>query len=87
MLPVYSDGDFVLTTKFPFCLRRLKVGDAIVFGHDTYGILIKKITGILPGQLFKVIGNNPDSLNSDKLGLIPYSAILGKVIFHIRQNA
>jgi signal peptidase I len=85
MLPEYKEGDFVVINKIPFFLRRLSKGDAIIFTHEYYGILIKKIDYVLPGGEFFVVGNHANSLDSTKLGNIPLSAIKGKVTWHIRK--
>ena len=43
MLPVYQEGDFVLTSKIPAWARGVRSGDVIVFQHPLYGRLIKQV--------------------------------------------
>lgn len=85
MLPEYKEGDFVVVNKIAFFLQHLKKDDVIVFNHPNYGQLIKKIYSILPDVGFFVSGTHKDSLDSSKLGLIPISAVIGRVIWHIRK--
>ena len=82
--PDYQDGDFVLLATAPFLLSRLKAGEVIVFEHASYGMLIKRITQILPGEVL-VTGTHPHSLDSRKLGPIERRSITGKVLWHIRK--
>jgi signal peptidase I len=85
MYPEFKEGDFVLITRFPFVIKNLTIDDVIVFNHDNYGLLIKKIAKILPdGELF-IKGTQITSLDSRQLGSIPISMVRGKVIWHIRK--
>lgn len=85
MLPEYQEGDFVVITRSPFLFRQLSRGDVILFNHDNFGTLIKKIEDILPGGEYFVRGTQENSLDSRKLGYVPRSAVKGKVIWHIRN--
>lgn len=86
LIPHYREGDFVLVVKIPFFLDRLKAGDAIAFSHPLYGTMIKLVEHIDPtGQSIFVTGTNDNSLDSRKLGPIPRSSLLGKVIWHIKK--
>lgn len=85
MLPEYKEGDFVIINEIAFFLHHLKKDDVIVFHHPTYGFLIKIIDSVLPEVGFFVSGSHKNSLDSSKLGLIPISAVIGRVIWHIRK--
>lgn len=85
MAPEYKERDFVVVNEIPFFLSRLSKGDVIIFNHKDYGTLIKIIESVLPDGVFFVRGTHEKSLDSNKLGHIPVSAIKGKVVWHIRR--
>lgn len=85
--PFFLHGDYVLTVANPKRWFRLKPGDVVVFDHPDHGTMIKfvKENKVDTSTLF-VIGTNPNSISSHKLGPIPYSSLIGKVIFPIMQK-
>ena len=84
MSPDFQDGDFVALATAPFFLKRLKVGDTIIFDHKLYGTLIKRIAYFDPETSDAYVeGTSSDSLDSRRLGTIRREAIKGKVIAHI----
>ncbi len=87
MSPDFKEGDFVLLATASFLLKRLKVGDTIVFAHKLYGILIKRIASFDPetGEVY-IEGTRPDSLDSRRLGTIRRENIQGKVITHFSRT-
>jgi signal peptidase I len=83
--PVFFPEDYVLVLKWPGVLRRLKKGDIVVFSHPVLGTLIKSITAVDPiARQLEVAGFHPDSISSKTLGSVPLSAVIGKVIWHIK---
>jgi phage repressor protein C with HTH and peptisase S24 domain len=85
--PSYQEGDYVVVATIPFLLRRLKVGDTIVFHNDTYGLMIKRVEIVDNGQeRIYVVGINPDSVDSRRFGPIERKSIQGKVIWHIPRQ-
>ena len=86
LAPEYQEGDFVLIAKIPFLLNRLKEDDVIAFRHPDYGVMIKRIAGLNPGQdqIF-VLGTHEYSIDSRHFGTIQRSDLVGKVIWHLRQ--
>ena len=87
MSPDFQDGDFVVLTTVPFFLKRLKIGDTIVFEHKFYGTLIKRIASFDPETAEAYVeGTRPDSLDSRRLGAIRRDAIRGKVIAHFSKT-
>ncbi len=87
LFPEYRDGDFVIISKIPIYLHRLRAGDTIVFKHAIYGRMIKIVDAVTSDGKVKVIGNHPDSLDSRQLGEIPSKSITGKVLIHIKKPA
>lgn len=86
LAPTYLEGDYVVVTTFPFFLVRIKPGDIIVFNHDAYGRMIKKVVNVSEeGGGFTVIGSHKDSVDSRHFGTVPLSSVIGKVIWHISR--
>jgi len=84
--PLYGDGDFVLVTKIPFILKRIKSGDIVVFNNSSYGTMIKRVDKYDKnnGELW-VSGTHPDSVDSLEIGPVFTEDLLGKVVLHIRK--
>ena len=84
--PEYQEGDYVLASRLPLLLGRLRPGDAVVFQQPGYGLLIKKVAAISPdGARLEVLGAHPESVDSRRFGPIEQRAVGGKVIAHIRK--
>jgi nickel-type superoxide dismutase maturation protease len=82
--PFFIEGDFVVVSKIPFVLRKIKAGDIVVFRHPVYGTMIKKVEHISPdGEEFFVLGTHPESTDSRQFGPLRRSQLTGKVIWHI----
>ncbi len=86
LYPAYQDGDFVLISKIPILMRRLRPGDAVVFRHAVYGTMIKLVQQAGPGpdEIF-VTGLSEDSIDSRQFGPVARQDVQGKVIWHFRQ--
>jgi len=86
LTPEYQDGDFVLTSRIPLLLGRLRGGDVVVFQHALYGTLIKRVDHIQPehDEIY-VRGLLEDSVDSRRFGPINRRSITGKVVWHIRR--
>ncbi len=85
--PFFVEGDFVVVSKIPFVLRRLKKGDIVVFRHPVYGTMIKKVAHISPdGEDIFVLGSHPESTDSRKFGTLSRRRLVGKVIWHIGKQ-
>jgi nickel-type superoxide dismutase maturation protease len=83
--PILLPEDYVLVLTWPRLLDKLKKGDIIVFSHPVLGTLIKSISTVDPvDHQLEVEGFHPDSTNSKTLGPVPLSAVIGKVIWHIK---
>lgn len=86
LTPEYQEGDFVVLITARFLMGKLKVGDAIVFRHEAYGTMVKKIARIeSSGAILYVTGSHPLSVDSNRFGPIRKDALIGKVIWHIRK--
>ena len=84
--PFFVQGDYVLVTRLPSALRRIKPGDVVVFRHPAYGTLIKRLEHLSEdGQELFVLGSHPESNDSRKFGLIPRRWVVGKVLWRITR--
>ena len=86
MLPVYQEGDFVLTSKIPAWVRGVRSGDVIVFQHPLYGRLIKLVQQY-DRQRDEIIvrGLSDDSIDSRRFGSLHARDVAGVVIAHFRK--
>ncbi|HMD88104.1 MAG TPA: S26 family signal peptidase [Anaerolineaceae bacterium] len=86
--PDYQDGDFVLISKIPIIFKYVRAGDVIVFHHEVYGTLIKRIARLVSDQNgYYVLGTHRDSIDSRLIGTIATKDVLGKVIWHISKTS
>ena len=84
--PFFLEGDFVVVSKIPFVLRKIKAGDIVVFRHPVYGTMIKKVERISPdGEEIFVLGTHPESTDSRQFGPLSRRQLVGKVIWHIKK--
>lgn len=82
--PFFVEGDFVVVSKIPFVLRKIKAGDIVVFRHPVYGTMIKKVAHISPdGDEIFVLGTHPESTDSRQFGPLRRRQLIGKVVWHI----
>ena len=82
--PFFLEGDFVVVSKIPFVLRKIKTGDIVVFRHPVYGTMIKKVERISPsGEEIFVLGTHLESTDSRQFGPLHRNQLIGKVIWHI----
>lgn len=85
--PVYKPGDFVIISKIPLVLNRLKIGDVVVFNHPLHGTMVKRIEKLdTGGRVLWVTGSHENSLDSRQFGEIPFDSLKGKVIFHFHSR-
>lgn len=84
LLPRYREGDFVLVGSTPFPARRIKPGDAVAFRHPTHGTLIKLVESA-GTEGYHVVGTHPQSVDSRHFGPVRREALIGKVVWHVRQ--
>ena len=82
MSPDFLPGDFVIVWRHPW--QRWQTGDDVVINHREYGITIKRICAIAKDG-YSLTGLHPDSVTPREIGIQPATAILGKVLYHVRQ--
>jgi signal peptidase I len=88
LFPTYKEGDFVLVAKIPFFTSTPRPGDIIVFHHEIYGTMVKKVDSVNEERdEFFVLGTHADSLDSRLLGGVAKRDLIGKVIWHIQKPA
>lgn len=80
MLPFYIEGNYVLSINPR--LTKLKENDVIIFKHEIYGYLIKRICKKTKKGYY-VQGTNFMSTKSCSIGLVTLEMIKGKVIMKI----
>jgi len=84
--PLFLAGDFVVVSKIPCVLRKIKAGDIVVFKQPVYGTLIKQVDHFsTDGKEIFVMGTNPESTDSRQFGPLSHRQLIGKVIWHIRK--
>lgn len=84
MLPTLQPGQEVVTFNW-WKLTGLKVGDLVVVRYQSQE-MVKRIQ-TCHGRIIFVIGDNQsNSLDSRKLGKLPKSAIIGKVVWIKKES-
>ncbi len=78
LFPLFEDKNLVLCIK----TKKPKVGDIVVFTHDTYGLMIKQVKTIKDNQYY-LIGTNPDSIDSRIFGFVDKQNIKYKALFKL----
>ena len=76
----------MLVTKLPILFGWLKPGNHVVFEQPRYGVMIKRVASIeLASDEIQVTGTDVDSIDSRHFGPISRTALVGKVIWHIKR--
>jgi len=87
LYPEFRPGDYVLILRPSFPGLKIKVGDTIAFDQPRYGMLLKRVKEVLEsGRSFDVRGSQISSTDSRDFGPISRTRVLGKVIWHIKQQ-
>ena len=77
----------MLVSKIPYLFAPVRRGDIVVFRHETYGTMIKKVHHVAPDQdEIYVTGTHENSVDSRRFGPISRREVLGKVIWHMRRD-
>ena len=83
MSPHYEDGAFVLLLS-RFFKSRLYPEQDIVFKHQKFGLMIKRIREInKPEKTVTVYGTHHDSSWTSEIGTVSFDSILGVKIFKV----
>lgn len=85
MLPKIPCGSFVLVNK-QTCNVNYKNNSILVFYHQIYGNLIKKLDYIDKSKRLWFSGSNKESIARNKIGPIQTERIIGKAILVITRN-
>ncbi|WP_344797406.1 nickel-type superoxide dismutase maturation protease [Litoribacillus peritrichatus] len=83
MFPTLNQGDFVIASLW---FRRLMPNQLVIVKHPIYGTLVKRIQSVQPNDGFTLCGDNPESVSSEKMGLVKRQQIIGKVIYSVQQT-
>jgi signal peptidase I len=83
--PYLREGDYVLASRVPLLLGRLKPGDAIIFHHPEYGTLVKQVASLEPDGRVRVLGLAEESIDSRTFGPISLRQVWGKVIWRLHR--
>lgn len=84
--PSFSNGDYVVIRSRKKARHPYRQGDVVVANHQVLGLIIKRVRKNHPGtQELELEGTHPDSVSSEKIGLVPYQDVLGEVLLHIRR--
>lgn len=85
--PFFLPGDYVLVLRAPRRFKNLSPGDFVVFNHSEYGRLIKQVIHNFPAETFiETEGIHPDSISTQKIGMVHYENIIGKVYRWVLRN-
>lgn len=80
MEPSYRSGDYVLVGTARW-LWRIRPGDAIVFRHPQYGVLIKRVLVEEKAERrYTVEGTHADSTTGDDLGPAAFASVIGRAL-------
>lgn len=80
MAPLYNEGNYCLCKRAK--AKNLKPGDVVVSELPIYGKIIKRIKSIDKDLgLVELTGENPESITTEQMGLIPLKNILWQVIW------
>lgn len=84
--PSFLNGDFVLVSASKRKRPSFQIGDILVVEHQTLGLIIKRVhANHADTQTLELEGTHPQSITSEKIGLVPYQDVLGKVLLHIKR--
>ena len=78
MAPRLLPGSFALFRP----ARRLTSGDTVLVEHPRYGRIVKSVRAIADGEVW-LQGLSPHSITADRLGSVPFQAVLGRLAFQV----
>ncbi len=83
MSPSLDHNDYVVITHW---YTKLAIGDLVLAEHPKFGIIIKRVLKLESHGVWLVGDNTSVSTSTEKMGLLPFQDILGKVLWHVRPN-
>ncbi len=78
MAPRLRPGSFALFRP----PRHLTSGDTVLVEHPRYGRIVKSVRAIADGEVW-LEGLSSHSIAADRLGSVPFQAILGRLAFQV----
>ena len=85
MLPHIRSGDYVLVSRLPVILGRIRAGDVIVFRQPQYGTMVKRVAQVLEGDRYLVEGTHHHSVDSRQFGPVYKGDLIGRLLWHMRK--
>lgn len=82
MSPYVHDGDYVVSHTL---WRNLHEGDVVVVQHPELGVVVKRVLRSIRGGVFLQGDNATVSTSTERMGLISYNEVLGRVCYRIRH--
>lgn len=82
MLPTLAGNDYVVTSRF----LSVKKNRLVVVNHPCYKQLIKRVHTVHDKGTFLLVGDNPDSLATEKMGFFSKQTLCGVVWFCIKAK-
>jgi phage repressor protein C with HTH and peptisase S24 domain len=79
MMPEYLEGDYILIKL----TQSVRPDDLIVFYHNDFGKLFKKVSHIENDNIYVIGLNLRESNDSRQFGTISKNSVIGKKIFKI----
>jgi nickel-type superoxide dismutase maturation protease len=85
MLPRFRGGDYVLVSRLPVLLGRIRVGDVVAFRHAEFGTMVKRVARVLENEHYHVQGSHQYSVDSRRFGPVHKSDLIGRLLWHVRK--
>jgi len=84
--PSFLSGDYVLVRTYWKDHSGYLKGEIVVARHPALGLIIKRVRqDHADTKKLELEGIHPDSISSEKIGLVPYQDVVGKLLFHIKR--
>jgi len=84
MHPTLRDGDYIVASRI--FSKKIMPGDIVIVSHPIYKEIIKRVELIDGEDNLWLVGDGTDTLSTAKMGAIPRSAFMGKMIWHIQAK-
>jgi phage repressor protein C with HTH and peptisase S24 domain len=84
--PSFLSGDYVIVRTSHNNPPAFAKGEIVVARHQALGLIIKQVRLDHPDtETLELEGTHSDSISSEKIGLVPYQDVVGKLLFHIKR--
>ncbi len=86
MEPSYRSGDYVLVGAARW-LWPVRPGDAVVYKHPRFGVLIKRVLVIeRDRRRYAVAGTGSETSAAETLGPAPFESVIGRALLRIPRS-